>query len=119
MRPFLPLVAAVALGACGGPPAPDVALCRDAIDRLCAQPRCPRVDALAVGADCVATLLSRSGCGDDAFTFTAISRARFLECRAPLVRASAAAGARAACPDVDEAFDRCPEMGELFGRGPR
>lgn len=111
----LALVSGLAVGlaaGCHGPDAPDAVLCRDVVTRLCLGPVCTAVaSSLSVTADdCEATLLSRTGCGADSFAFTTPDRARFLECRRPLVRASDSTYVKAPCPDVDELFATCPDV---------
>lgn len=107
------------LAGCAGPPAPDAAVCRDYLHRLCLAPRCVVVDAtLAPGDACEEALLERSGCADDSFTFATIGRSRFLECRAPLLRAGDATEAHPDCDDVAQSFSRCPEVVE-FLRSPQ
>lgn len=108
---LLALVSGLAAG-CTGPEAPDAVLCRDVVTRLCLGPVCASAaSALSVTADdCEATLLSRTGCGVDSFSFSTPDRARFLECRRPLVRASDSTYVKAPCPDVDELFATCPDV---------
>ena len=116
-RPIL--LAALAV-ACAGPEAPDAAVCQDSIHRLCLAPVCSRVvDTLAVTGDasCETTLLQRTGCGDAAFTFTTPTRERFLECRSPLLRGGPDRNDRATCADVEESFDRCPDVVTFFNGG--
>jgi hypothetical protein len=100
------------LAGCVGPPAPDAALCRDVITRLCLGPVCPTTQSsLSLPADgCEATLLERTGCGSDEFAFTRPDRARVLECRRPLVRVSSSTFVKAPCPDVDAFFATCPDL---------
>ena len=110
-------LAAIAVGAigCSGPEAPDAAVCRDVIHRLCHAPRCPSVDdVLAPGDDCEGTLLERSGCSDDAFVFTTPDRQRFLECRGTLVHSGTDPEAAPACTDVDAMLNECGEVASLL-----
>src|SRR5688572_16739750 len=68
---LLTVVLLTVVSACVGPVAPDVALCRDAIHRLCLEPRCTAVSvAFGVGDTCEALLVGRSGCAADEFTFS-------------------------------------------------
>lgn len=115
-----PVAFALLLTACLGPPAPDVELCRDVIARLCLRPVCEvALSALAVeAASCEATLLARTGCGDDRFTFSTPTRNRVLECRMPLVRVTTARLVKAGCDDVAETLATCPDLG-LFLKGAR
>ena len=118
LRLFVLSSMAILASACAGEPAPDPILCRDTIDRLCPASPCASVNSLLPpGANCRATLLQRTGCGADAFAFTAPTRERFLECREPLVRRSAAVGATATCAEVEEAFGNCPDFVEFLGGG--
>ncbi|MFZ5467803.1 MAG: hypothetical protein ACOZIN_00080 [Myxococcota bacterium] len=99
------------LSACGGKAAPDADVCRDLVHRLCLAPRCPLVDErLSVVDDCEATLLARTGCGADEFAFESLSRRRFLDCRAPVLRSGLGPEVRPACEDVAESFDECPDL---------
>lgn len=125
MKPLLPIfIAALFAASCQGPAAEDVALCRDTIQRLCAQPVCDEVTttlAVPPTADCQATLQARTGCGADDFAFGAANaptRERFLDCRVPLMRNGNTVGTPPACDDVFEAFDRCPDFASFFGGRP-
>ena len=108
------------LAACLGSPAPDVALCRDVIHRLCHAPRCAVADAaFAYGDSCEESLLTRSGCAAEDFTFAVPSRARVLECRLPLVRAGSEVDQKPSCDDVTEVIERCDDLvGFLNGGKP-
>lgn len=108
---FLLALSSLAAG-CSGPPAPDAVLCRDVITRLCLGPVCTSAQAAlqVPDAGCETELLARTGCGSDEFGFTTPDRARVLDCRKPLVRASTSTYVKAACPDVDEFFANCPDM---------
>ncbi len=109
-------VVAALFAACAGPPASDAEVCRDLVRRLCLPERCSIVDSeLSVGSDCEATLLARTGCGDDDFQFSEPSRPRFLECRLPLLRRGAHVEQHPACEDVEESFDRCPDVVRFLG----
>jgi hypothetical protein len=58
----------------------------------------------------VATVTTRAGCGFD-FTFTdRMARARWLDCRLPLVRETDVRGAAPRCEYVDESLRNCPDM---------
>jgi len=102
---------AALLCACSGPPAPDSALCEDFITRLCLARSCPGVEAsLAPGAECQASLLERTGCGEDAFTFREPSRERLLACRQPLVRRDTSPAKAPSCEEVAEVQRDCPDV---------
>jgi len=112
------LVLLLAAG-CVGPPAPDADLCRDLVTRLCLVPRCGQVDSqLAVSDDCEATLLTRTGCGSDDFTFSEPSRTRVLECRMPLIRVSTSHAVSPGCDNVAEVFTNCPDLVRFLGGTP-
>lgn len=118
MRPASLLLVLLAAG-CVGPEAPDPALCRDLVTRLCLVPRCGQVDSqLAVGDDCEATLLARTGCGSEDFTFGEPSRARVLECRVPLIRVSTSHAVQPGCDNVAEVFANCPDLVRFLGGTP-
>lgn len=106
--------------ACAGPEAPDAALCTDLIQRLCAEPVCEAVpEVLPFGGDCEVALRDRTGCDDPGFRFTQPTRARVLECRAPLLRSGSEVGQHPACADVEESLSRCPDLvGFLNGEAP-
>ncbi len=107
---------AVLLSACSGPPAPDPALCEDVITRLCLAQSCPGVnEALAPGAECRASLLERTGCGEDAFTFREPSRERVLTCRLPLVRRDTSPEKAPTCQEVAEVQRDCPDVFQFLG----
>lgn len=96
---------------CDGPPAPDPALCRDYIHRICIPQICAQVVPLfPAGADCESTLQISSGCVSDDFVFTTPSRERLLTCRLAVVRAGTNVETHPSCDDVAEAFDRCPDV---------
>ncbi len=111
------LAAVLLLSGCEGPEAPDAAVCRDVITRLCLGPVCGVVEAqLRVDAmTCEATLTARTGCGSDAFGFAAPSRAQFLDCRVPLLRQGSSTRVKSSCDDVAQAFTACPELVTFFG----
>jgi hypothetical protein len=99
----LAFLGVLALVACSGPDAPDAAVCQDLIHRLCHAPLCPNVaTTFGVSADCDATLLASSGCGEPGFQFTDPSRDRVLSCRAPLLRSGDATTDAPSCSDIDE-----------------
>ncbi len=107
------------LSACSGPPAPDAALCEDVITRLCLARTCPGLDAaLTPGDDCRASLLERSGCGAEDFTFSEPSRERILTCRQPLVRRSTSPERAPTCEEVAEVQTDCPDVMRFLGRQP-
>jgi hypothetical protein len=105
---------------CAGPAADDAAVCQDLVSRLCAQPVCESVtQTLAPGEACSEELLRRTGCGNVDFQFSTPSRARFLECRAPLLRVSERVDVHPACEDVGDALSACPDLvAFLRGRSP-
>lgn len=105
-------MAVVAIG-CEGPPAPDGAVCRDLIHRVCLPPVCSSVTGLfPTGASCEQTLQQKSGCATDDFEFakSTVTRDRFLTCRLSVLRASANVEAHPDCQDVTEAFNFCPDV---------
>jgi len=86
-------------------------VCQDLVTRLCSQPVCEAVtQTLSPGEACREALLSRTGCGDEAFAFSSPSRGRFLECRVPLLRLSDRVDVAPRCEDVSEAFASCPDL---------
>lgn len=98
---------------CLGPEAPDPAVCRDVIHRICIAPVCdPQVPPLFTPptSNCEPTLLMKSGCGSEDFVFTSPTRERFLSCRLPLLRTSGNPEAHPDCLEVAETFDRCPDV---------
>lgn len=118
MRLALP-TACLLLAACQGPPAPDAALCRDVISRLCLGPVCDvTTQQLRPGDACQDTLTARTGCGNDDFTFTTPTRDRFLECRQPLVRLSSSHLVPPGCENVAEMFSSCPDVVKFYGGSP-
>lgn len=112
---FLPVV--LALLSCAGPEAPDVAVCRDIITRLCVGPICePVTTRLGVDAtNCEATLLMKSGCGNESFAFTSPTRAEVLDCRVPLLRQGSSQKVKVSCADVAEVFTDCPDLVRFLG----
>ncbi len=113
--PLIPAVLfSVALG-CAGPPAPDGAVCRDVIHRLCLTPVCAQVQGLIpTGQACEQHLQTKSGCITDEFEFTSPTRDKFLRCRLTLLRASENVEAHPACEDVVDFFDTCPDVVRLL-----
>lgn len=114
------LVALVCVSSCVGPEAPDVALCRDVVTRLCLGPVCEAVtERLVVAPErCEPTLLERTGCGAESFAFTTPSRARVLECRVPLLRLGASLAVKPACQDVADVLSDCPDVARFLGARP-
>lgn len=108
----------VCLIACSGPDAPDAAVCRDVVVRLCqSAAACPLVAArLNLGLSCEGTLLQRTGCGDDAFAFAAPTRERVLACREPLL--SWGPATPPACVDATRLLTECPDVAGFFQEGP-
>lgn len=110
VRPCLCFVVLV-LAACAGPVAPDPAVCQDLIHRLCLDPRCSDVDStLAITGDCENALLARTSCLSADFTFTTVSRERFLSCRAPLLHSGTDVQTHPDCGDVSALFSSCPDV---------
>lgn len=103
--------------ACTGPEAPDDALCQDVITRMCLARTCEGVnEALGLGSqDCQATLLGRTGCWAEDFTFSEPSRERILHCRLPLVSQSTDPGRAPACEDVAQVMQTCPDVIDFLG----
>lgn len=108
------------LSACAGPPASDAEVCRDVIHRLCLGPVCETAATKLQLADagCEATLVSRTGCANDQFSFETPTRTRVLECRVPLVRESTSREVKASCDLVAESFNNCPELVRFLGGTP-
>lgn len=117
VRAVLRAMVVLLMVGCAGPEAPDGALCRDVVTRLCAPPLCTEaLRSLSVEEKtCEATLLQRTGCDAAEFTFTQPSRARVVECRVPLLRQGASQRAKVSCADVAEVFTDCPDF-EAFWR---
>ena len=118
---LLALGSLAAVSACYGPPAPDAALCQDVISRMCLVRTCPGVsEQLALGNnECNSTLLQRTGCAEEDFTFTEPTRERVLHCRLPLIRQGTDPGKAASCEDAAEVLEDCPDlMNFLGGRQP-
>ncbi|WP_224361189.1 hypothetical protein [Hyalangium versicolor] len=103
--------------ACSGPEAPDDALCRDVITRVCLARTCAGVsEQLALGTgDCQATLQERTGCASEDFAFSSPSRERILSCRLPLVRKSTDLDRAPSCGDVAEVLQSCPDVINFLG----
>lgn len=103
---------------CSGPPAPDVALCRDVIHRLCIAPMCQVVkDRFASEENCEPELLAKTGCESDDFQFVEPSRERFLQCRNILVQSGIEPETAPACGDVEQMLNQCGEMVTFLGGG--
>lgn len=114
MRAWVLAASWVVLG-CEGPAAPDPAICRDYIHRVCIAPVCAQVTPLVpTGQSCEAVLQTNSGCISEEFTFTTPTRDRFLSCRLALLRASANVEAHPDCDDVAESFEFCPDVVRLL-----
>lgn len=111
----------VCLAACSGPPAPDAALCQDVVTRLCQTAACPGVgeQLVPLGPDCEASLLERTGCGAEDFTFTTPGRERFLSCREPLLRRGTTTERPPACEDTSDFLAGCEDVASLFRGGQR
>ncbi|WP_284664850.1 hypothetical protein [Myxococcus sp. SDU36] len=109
----------VCLIACSGPDAPDAAVCRDVVVRLCqsaAAYSCVAVQ-LDLGLSCEATLLQRTGCEDDAFTFASPTRERVLECREVLLSRGTSTDHPPACADATRFLTGCPDVAGFFRGG--
>lgn len=117
---LLALGALALVFACGGPPAPDAALCRDVLARVCLARSCPAVgEPLGLGTGvCQATLEARTGCGEEAFVLSEPSRERLLFCRQPLVRRGTDPGKAPTCGEVAEAFRDCPDLATFLQGAP-
>lgn len=115
MRPphvFWPLFCLVA---CSGPDAPDAAVCRDVITRLCQAATCPGVAGrLPADEACEPALLARTGCGAEDFTFSEPSRQRVLECREPLLSQSTSTAIPPRCEDAARLLTECPAVADFF-----
>ncbi|HEY8206820.1 MAG TPA: hypothetical protein VIG99_05015 [Myxococcaceae bacterium] len=111
--------AAIAAG-CSGPPAPDAAICRDVIHRLCLPQRCTAVTlTLEVNDSCEADLLARTHCSRDDFEFPdPPGRDRVLDCRLPLLREGLGSEQHPACPDVTDMLEVCPDLVAWLKEGP-
>nr|WP_246357828.1 hypothetical protein [Pyxidicoccus fallax] len=103
------------MAACSGPEAPDAAVCRDVITRLCQTSFCPGVsEQIRPGLDCDATLLERTGCGAEDFTFSTPSRERFLSCREPLLNQGISTETPPACTDTLRFLAGCEDVTDFF-----
>ncbi|MDP1917501.1 MAG: hypothetical protein Q8L14_14770 [Myxococcales bacterium] len=105
---------------CSGPEAPDAAVCRDIVTRLCLGPVCD-VTTQKLGVDagtCESTLLMRTGCGSDSFSFMSPTRAQVLDCRVPLLRQGTSQKVKSSCADVAEVFTDCPDLVRFYGGTP-
>lgn len=109
----------ICLTACSGPDAPDAAVCRDVVVRLCRSAvACPGVAVqLDLGLSCEATLLQRTGCEGDAFAFAAPSRERVLECREPLLSWGMSTDHPPTCADATRFLTECPDVAGFFREG--
>lgn len=100
---------------CQGPDAPDVAVCRDYIHRLCLPMVCsPVVTLFPNSTNCESSLQTVTGCSAEEFVFTSPTRARFLNCRLALLRAGDSVEAHPNCEDVAESFERCPDVVKML-----
>ncbi|AEI62507.1 hypothetical protein [Corallococcus macrosporus] len=109
----------VCLTACSGPDAPDAAVCRDVVVRLCqAAAVCPGVAVqLDLGLACDASLLQRTGCEGEAFAFTSPTRERVLACREPLLSWGMSTDLPPACGDATRFLTECPDVAGFFREG--
>ncbi|MCP3139173.1 hypothetical protein [Pyxidicoccus xibeiensis] len=106
------------LAACSGPDAPDAAVCQDVVIRLCQTAACPGVsDGLGVPIPCESTLLERTGCGAEEFTFSTPTRERFLDCREPLLSRGTTTERPPACEDTTRLLTTCPDVADFFRGG--
>lgn len=93
-------------------------MCRDLIHRLCSEPRCSAIDTVVDAAEpCEDTLLTRTGCGSDDFSFSGLSRQQILQCRAPLLRDAPDGSAGPACDEVTHVLDTCPDVASFLRTG--
>ena len=76
-------------------------------------------EALAPGDECQASLLERTGCGAEEFTFSEPSRERILACRQPLVRRDTSPEKAPTCQEVAEVQRDCPDVLQFLGGGVR
>lgn len=70
--------------------------------------------------DCLADLTQRVGCANDEFTWGEAgrpTRERILDCRLPLIRSGDDVTRAPRCEEVEETFDRCPDIERLFDGG--
>lgn len=102
------------LSGCQGPTAPDPALCRDVIHRLCIPQVCAPIEPLFTAGTCESTLQTRSGCSSEEFAFTTPTRDRFLNCRLMLLRAGGNSEDHPNCDDVAQLFDQCPDVARFL-----
>jgi hypothetical protein len=72
---------------------------------------------LQPGLDCEATLLERTGCGAEDFTFSSPSRERFLSCREPLLRRGTRTERPPACEDTSRFLAECRDVADFFRGG--
>jgi hypothetical protein len=72
---------------------------------------------LALGLDCEATLLERTGCGAEDFTFSSPDRERFLSCREPLLRRGTSTERPPTCEDTTEFLSGCQDVTDFFRGG--
>ncbi len=115
MKQFAWLLSVFAFS-CLGPDAPDAAICRDAIARVCTPPLCSSVaTTLQVSSACEATLLTRTQCDRDTFSFQSPSREVFLQCRSLLLREGSSTGSAVSCVDIQNAFSSCPALPRFLG----
>lgn len=112
MKAAATMAMVLTLMGCDGPSAPDPAVCRDFIHRICINPVCAETSVLKAdaGAACDAILQARTGCDSETFKFTTPSRERFLTCRAPLLNAGDTVEVHPACGDVTQSFEQCPDV---------
>lgn len=107
--------------ACQGQSAPDAALCDDLVNRLCAEPVCQVVtERLKPSSSCVEDLGGRAGCASADFAWGengTPTRERILDCRLPLIRSGDSVTSAPSCEQVEESFDRCPDLERLFDGG--
>nr|BDT31630.1 hypothetical protein MFMH1_12990 [Myxococcus sp. MH1] len=103
------------LCACSGPEAPDAAVCRDVVTRLCQTSACPGVaEQLDLDTSCEKTLLERTGCGSEDFAFVTPARERVLDCREPLIRVGTTTEKSPSCEDTTRFLVECPDVAAYF-----
>jgi len=69
---------------------------------------------LPPGLDCEATLLARTGCGAEEFTFSSPTRERVLDCREPLIRVGTTTERPPSCEDTFQFVVDCPDVMTFF-----
>ncbi|MFP2927601.1 hypothetical protein ACLESO_20885 [Pyxidicoccus sp. 3LG] len=118
MRYLFAMWPLLCLAACSGPDAPDAAVCQDVVIRLCQTSVCPGVsEQLGVPIPCASTLLERTGCGAEDFTFSSPTRDRVLDCREPLLSNGTTTERPPSCEDTLRFLATCPDVADFFRGG--